>query len=1270
MRLRTVGKALLYSLASVVLLLAVLLLAAKLMLDRAPRYNAEIKDWVHRQTGYHVGFVSVSPALRLNGPELYFKGLELRSKDDSRVLARATGGRVALDVGEFVRTGRLLAGSIEVDGADVTVERTAPGRVSIGGEIEFGGEHHDWSTLQIGELPLGRVLVRNATLRLTAWNETLPELTFQHVDLQLRRNDDGATLDLKAQFPPILGGVITAHLGLSGRGRIAAANWRGAMQARDVAFPGWRYVLPEFLGNLDAGSGAIELSGSGHGITFDAAKLKIHAAGVATRLPDGLVASFDQIGGEFDLRHADEIWTLRGTHVRASPHDPESTVEVRWGAAQAGALDVRVQASYLRAETLLPFVTFLPKGEMRERVLAFAPTGEWTGTHFAMARAAADAPLQFEIRASFHDAGFAPVGRAPGLRGLNGSIAGDQSGGHVFVDTTAATYSWPAQFAAPIELKKITARMYWTRTSDGLLAASNDWEFATQDAVMHGKLAWQQPAEGGSPVVTLVSRIDGGEIAAAKKYFPRALLPPPALKWLDHAFTAGHVTHADILIRGPIRHFPFRDGSGLFLARTAVDNMTLDYSDGWPVAEKVDAEAEFRNEGVTVRWLGGRMDAVAIDAGEARFVDFKTGELKLTLLGKGDAAAAISYLRATPLDALAEHLFASVEASGPMQVNVDLTLPFKDLAQRRVLVHSHLDGVSVTRAGWQQKATELRGDFDIDGAHVARADLQGQVLGGAFQLTARTPRARPLLRTQLELRGAVRADAMREAFALPPMAGLSGQTEWRGVLKIANEPVRERSLHITSSLTGLELRLPAPLDKRSEDALPSSLDIQWPALGGPQGRFVLGAIVNGVYSLESDAAAMRLARLSVLLGDEPAGSGDAQQIVSVRGNAARVDLAGWLKFATPGKDGRPLSYWLHHAQLQVGELDYLGLAFRDLAIALDVTDASTHIELGGPNVNGVIAIPAASADPWTLQFQKVKFDGAEVTAAPAGTAADGISPRSVPALDFHALQLIWGNRHFGEVKASLRKLEDGIGLQSLAVAAPSLTVEATGEWRGKDPGLSRIQGSLTSSDVEDTLKALGYADVLQARSGKIDFDLNWSGAPSAEALSQVGGHVQLAFDKGQLTGVSPGAGRVLGLASIAALPRRLSLDFSDLTDKGLAFDTVRGSFDLSAGNAFTDDVLLVGPAAEIGLIGRIGLKNMDYDQTAVVTGSVSTALPLAAFVGGPVVGAAVLLFTQVFKEPLKGLARGYYRITGSGDNPTVERIKNADAAAASAEVPR
>ena len=424
------------------------------------------------------------------------------------------------------------------------------------------------------------------------------------------------------------------------------------------------------------------------------------------------------------------------------------------------------------------------------------------------------------------------------------------------------------------------------------------------------------------------------------------------------------------------------------------------------------------------------------------------------------------------------------------------------------------------------------------------------------------------------------------------------------------------------------------------------------------------------------AEAAMLSGVSMTFGTGGAAGGDSQ-IVSVGGSVERLDLAGWLKLSTPDKNAKPLSYYMRAARLDVAELDYLGLAFHDVSLDLAVAEGSWRISVGGPNVIGSITIPSASGstDPWNLQFDRLRFEVPDASAdtPPGGDSTGFADPRGIPAINFHATELIWGERKFGEVTATITKLDDGISLKQLAVTAPNFNVSAIGEWRGKDAGTCRIQGTLASSDVESTLKDLGYAEGIRAKSGKMVFDLSWSGAPTTAAVTQAAGHIQLSLDKGEVTGLKPGAGRVLGLSSIAELPRRLALDFSDLTDKGLAFDTVRGDFDLRDGNAYTDNVLLKGPAAEIGLIGRVGLKNKDYDQTAVVTGNVgsSLSLPLAgALVAGPIGAGAVLLFQQVFKQPLKGLARGYYRITGGWDNPTVERIKSAAAAAATAEAPK
>jgi len=551
-------------------------------------------------------------------------------------------------------------------------------------------------------------------------------------------------------------------------------------------------------------------------------------------------------------------------------------------------------------------------------------------------------------------------------------------------------------------------------------------------------------------------------------------------------------------------------------------------------------------------------------------------------------------------------------------------------------------------------------------------------------MQARAPRNRPLTRTQLEFRGTLDGDALRAALALPAGIAMSGQTEWRAALKMAPEPNRERSLRLSSSLVGLEMKLPAPLDKGADVPMPSWLDIQWPAAGGPSGRLALGSVVSGSYALESNANGVRLARLALSFGAGEPNSSDAQNF-NVGGSVTRLDLAGWLNLNLTDKNAKPASDYLRTARLSVAELDYLGLAFRDVSLDLAAAEGGWRITVGGPNVVGTLTLPAAanSSESWDLQFEHLRFavpsldapgpgaGGAEGEGhAPSGlgTLAD---PHRIPAINFHAADLTAGERHFGDVQATLLKLDDGISLEHVTVTNPSFSISARGQWRGKGAGAGRIVGTLMSSDVQNTLQQLGYAEVIQAKTGRMDFDLNWDGAPTADALSGAAGHVQLSLDKGQIAGLKPGAGRVLGLASIAALPRRLALDFSDLTDKGLAFDTVRGDFDLRDGNAYTENVLVKGPAAEIGLIGRVGLKNKDYDQTAVVTGSLgSSPLPLAGFVGGPVVGAAVLVFTQVFKQPLKGLARGYYRITGGWDNPIVERIKSADAAAATAEAPK
>src|SRR6202790_4272108 len=286
MIMRKICKVLGFCVAGLVILVLLLMLALKLALDRAPRYEAQIKEWVHAQTGYHIGFARVSSAFRWYGPELYFDRLELRSKDDQRVLARAAGGRIAADIWQLIRTGKLLAGRIEVDSPAIVVARLGPNRFAVASEIELGGEESSFGALRLDDLPAGRVVIRHAVLTLQDWNAALPQLILQDVDIDARRDAHELAFDFSALLPSVLGGTVTFNGSARSSGDVQTIAWDALARVRDISFPGWHQLLPEYLNNLDAGVGAIEIAAVGRGALLSRADADFEAINVVTHLPE------------------------------------------------------------------------------------------------------------------------------------------------------------------------------------------------------------------------------------------------------------------------------------------------------------------------------------------------------------------------------------------------------------------------------------------------------------------------------------------------------------------------------------------------------------------------------------------------------------------------------------------------------------------------------------------------------------------------------------------------------------------------------------------------------------------------------------------------------------------------------------------------------------------------------------------------------------------------------------------------------------------------
>src|ERR1700733_8229339 len=232
MTVRKIGKILLNAFAGLLGVLLLSMLALKIALYRAPAYEAEIKQWVHAQTGCHIGFAGVSPSLRWYGPELRFERMELRSKDDRRVLARAASGSVAVDIWQLISSGKLLAGRIELDSPNIVIARLGPETFALASEIKLGGDNSSLETLTLDDLPVGKLAIRHATVTMQDWNAALPRLELRDVNLDVRRGEADLSAVFNAHLPEALGGTLSVSGDAHGRSDLQLLDWSAFARAR------------------------------------------------------------------------------------------------------------------------------------------------------------------------------------------------------------------------------------------------------------------------------------------------------------------------------------------------------------------------------------------------------------------------------------------------------------------------------------------------------------------------------------------------------------------------------------------------------------------------------------------------------------------------------------------------------------------------------------------------------------------------------------------------------------------------------------------------------------------------------------------------------------------------------------------------------------------------------------------------------------------------------------------------------------------------------
>jgi uncharacterized protein (TIGR02099 family) len=820
----------------------------------------------------------------------------------------------------------------------------------------------------------------------------------------------------------------------------------------------------------------------------------------------------------------------------------------------------------------------------------------------------------------------------------------------------------PIVFRVPLVADHVQARLEADYRSSGVRIEAHNVAIASPHAVATAEASIWIPSDDSSPVLDLEAHAKNADASKAWQYMPINKLKDKPLAWLDQAFVAGRVPEAEVIYRGPTRSFPFRDGQGLFRITGRTEDLTLSYQPGWPALTGLAVDFEFLNEGLKAVVNRGSLAGLTVDKGTAVIPDLKLGELAVEAQAHGDLAAALKYLQATPLGPKFGDTFMQLAGGGPTQASVKLFLPVKHMSDRRVDVEVALNDDRVELAGTLHKADAVKGTLRVHNTEVLTDGLTSRYLGGPVRVDLATEPVGKAgaFDTVLRASGRTPAAPLAEALEVPGKIHVAGAIDWRAIARMARndeDTPRASRLRFDSQLRGVEIGLPQPMTRAATDNRALHVDAQWRE-DEATARIIYGEASRAALKFARSDTGWRLER-----GAARFGGGEPQLPKEpglwLAGTVAAFDLSQWLDLKSDRPANRALHDYLRGADLVMRDFGIFGFDFTNVDAAMVAEDGAWRVHVESDAAHGNVVVPFNLEGDMPLELDMDRLILGEHAGAGHGANPD---PAHFPSMRLAADSFSAFGKRFGTLRAQLVRSDAGLVLKSFTTTSHSFSAKGSGSWLNTPTGQqSAIDFTMESADVLETLKDLGYGASLSGKKGSARASLTWPGAPDSTLFARLSGTAHIELANGQLLTVQPGAGRMFGLMSVGALPRRLSLDFSDLTDKGLAYDSIRGDFRLKDGNAFTSNLLLKGPAAEIGIVGRTGLAEHDYDQTAVVTGSVGQSLPaVGTLAGGPAVGAALLVFSQLFKEPLKGIARGYYKITGNWDNPNVQRLEGAE----------
>ncbi|MDZ5737392.1 YhdP family protein [Pseudomonas asiatica] len=1227
-------------------------------------YRADVESKAEQALGLpvHVGALEgrwsgLAPVLRVRDLQLGEGATALRL-DDVKVVPDVWASLTAREV-------RLAR--IQLGGLQLILRENEQGAWSLEGLPKKDDAPLDPAELLQRLRQLGRIDVFDSQVTLHPWQRD--PLTLTYVSVGLQAGASRHALDLRATLPD------GQPLSLNLRSRATPSAWRDGQVEAYLSLPqsDWaRWLPPRLLGQWHAD--ALRAGGE---FWVDWSKGQLQQAVVRLNAPElhgayagrkaarlnnlALGAWFQRQEQGFDVvvdSLAMDVGKTRWeSHLQMQQRPGEDAAAESWN----------VQADRLDLTPLTPLVDAL--APLPDKVMAVVDGLNVTGALrnvrlVARPKAEGDQRLQFE--ANLEKVGFDAYHNAPAAGNVSGSISGDLGHGELRLDTDAFMLHLYPIFAKPWHYQKANARLTWALDKEGFTLTAPYLKVLGEEGKIAGdfliRLLFE---EGREDYMDLRVGLTEGDGRYTAKYLPEVL--SPALdEWLRSAIVKGTVDEGYFQYQGSLNHgvAPEARSISLFFK---VRDAALDFQPGWPQVQHVDGDVFIEDSGVRIKAQRGvlldtKVSNVSVDIPHVD--EGQQSHLYLDGDFDGSLGDGLKILKEAPIGT--GEIFAGWEGEGPLKGKVKLDIPLARGQRPKVQVDFATDDARLKVAPPSLELSRLKGDFSFDldkGLSGKGISLQAFGKPVTAQITAEGQPGQ--MQTRVNASGQVSLKALTDWLQFNQALPASGDLPYQLQVSLGS---RDNRLSVNSSLKGLAIDLPAPFGKAASDTRDTRFSM---TLQGPERRFDVAYTDLARFAYAAPAEKLGQGRGELLLG-----TGDAQvpagQGLRVRGHLETLDLGPWQEQAArlagddPGGSARQN---LQGVDLSIGQLKAFGLDLNQAVVRLARGGPAWDLRLDSKEVIGNARVPDAKGAPMVVRMQTLRLPAASAAEKQAEAQAEegpdplaSFDPRKVPALDLSIDKLYRGDDLYGSASLKLRPTARGVTASDIDLDFKGLRIDGGGGWEG-EPGKtgSWYKGRLDGKNLADVLKAWGFAPTVTSRDFRLDVDGRWPGSPASVSLKRFSGSMDAALRTGQFVEVegSAQALRVFGLLNFNSIGRRLRLDFSDLFDKGLAYDRVKGLLVASDGVYVTrEPIAVTGPSSNFELDGTLDLVRDRVDANLQVSLPVTNNLPLAALiVGAPAVGGALFLVDRLIGDRVSRFASVHYRVEGPVKEPRITFVK-------------